>query len=74
MKKIKIKRKIPVAMPSALIQQDYGESVSKHGYLLWDIETRTPIERDIPTEYGFYKFKITSLKDIDNDNEELLNF
>lgn len=64
---------IPIWYPSSLIQQSFGESVSKHGYLLWDIETLTPKEIDIKTEYGFYNFKISSLDDIDNNTEELLN-
>jgi DNA repair exonuclease SbcCD nuclease subunit len=64
---------IPIAYPSSLIQQNFGETVGKHGYLIWDVKTRTYIERDISTRYGFYQFKINSLEEIDNGTEKLTN-
>lgn len=73
MSKIKIKRKVPIAYPSSMIQQNFGETVGKHGYLIWDVESRTYIERDITTRFGFYQFKIKSLDDIENENEVLTN-
>jgi DNA repair exonuclease SbcCD nuclease subunit len=64
---------IPIVYPSSLIQQNFGESVSKHGYLIWDVETKTYIEKDIETRYGFYKFEVKSVDDIENNKEKLLN-
>ena len=64
---------IPIAYPSSLIQQNFGETVSKHGFLWWDIENRTFEEHDIETDYGFYQFKINSLDDLDNSEEKLTN-
>ena len=64
---------IPIAYPSSLIQQNFGESVGKHGYLIWDVESRTYIERDIANRHGFYQFKIKSLDDIENGTEKLTN-
>jgi len=64
---------IPIAYPSSLIQQNFGETVSKHGYLIWDVESRTFIEKNIDTRYGFYTFKINSLEDIENQTEVLTN-
>jgi len=64
---------IPIAYPSSLIQQNFGETVGKHGYLIWDVASRTYIERDITTRYGFYQFKIKSLDDIENETEILTN-
>lgn len=64
---------IPIAYPSSLIQQNFGESVNKHGFLFWDVDTRTFEECDIETDYGFYQFKIDSLEDIENDGEILTN-
>ena len=71
--KIKIKKVIPMCFSSSLIQQNFGETVSKHGYLIWDVETRTYTEKDIPTRFGFYQFKIKSLDDIEQGNEILTN-
>jgi len=64
---------IPIAYSSSLIQQDFGENVSNHGFLLWDVESKTFEEHNIETSYGFYKFKITSLDDLENDEEVLVN-
>lgn len=63
----------PIAYPSSLIQQNFGETVSKHGFLWWDVESRTYTEHDIETDYGFYQFKINSLDDLENGNEVLTN-
>ncbi len=63
----------PIAYPSSLIQQNYGESVNNHGFLLWDVDSRTFEEHNIKTRFGFYQFKISSLDDLDNNNEILIN-
>jgi len=73
MGKIKIKKIIPVVMPSSLIQQNFGETVSKHGFLWWDLDTKTFEEYDIKTNHGFYQFKIKSMDDLDNNSEKLTN-
>ncbi len=63
----------PIAYPSSLIQQNFGETIDKHGFLWWDIETRTFEEFDIDTDYGFYQFKIDSLDDLETGTERLTN-
>jgi DNA repair exonuclease SbcCD nuclease subunit len=62
-----------IAFPSSLIQQNFGETVTKHGFLSWDIENKEIQEHDIETDYGFYQFRIKSLEDIENDNEIITN-
>lgn len=64
---------VPIAYPSSLIQQNFGESVTKHGYLIWDVSSKTYEEKDIETNYGFYQFKIKSLEEIDKGEEYLTN-
>ena len=64
---------IPIVMPSSLIQQNFGEKISKHGFLEWDVKSKTYKEHDVKTDYGFYQFKIDSLEDIDNETETLTN-
>lgn len=63
-----------VVYPGSLIQQDRGESVSKHGYLIWDIENMDYEEVDLESDYGFYKFKINSIKELEEGLEEFINF
>jgi DNA repair exonuclease SbcCD ATPase subunit/DNA repair exonuclease SbcCD nuclease subunit len=40
------------AYAGSLIQQNYGEHLTGHGLLVWDISTLTPCEVDIPNDYG----------------------
>lgn len=63
-----------IVYPGSLLQQDVGESVSRHGFLLWDIETLEYEEYDLPNDYGFYKFSINSIEDIENGTESFVNF
>ena len=64
---------IPIAYSSSLIQQNFGENVSKHGFLLWDVESKTFTEHDVENKFPFYQFKIKSLEDLDNGTEVLTN-
>jgi len=47
-----------IAYAGSMIQQNHGESLEKHGYLLWDVESRTFEEFDIPNDYGFYTLDV----------------
>lgn len=38
--------------PGSLVQQDYGEPLFGHGYILWDIKKKTGELRHINNEYG----------------------
>jgi DNA repair exonuclease SbcCD nuclease subunit len=64
---------IQIAYPSSLIQQNFGENVTKHGFLFWDIETKTFTEHDVDNKYPYYQFKIKSLEDIENGTEKITN-
>lgn len=64
---------IPIAYPSSLIQQGFGETVSKHGFLFWDVAERKFDEIDINTRYGFYQFKINSIEDLESGKEKHTN-
>lgn len=69
---------IKIVQPGSLIQQDKSESAKHgHGYMLWDISDKDNIyyeERDIESDYGFYKFRINSIKEIEDGVEEFINF
>ena len=43
-----------ICYPGSLIQQNFGESFSNHGYAIWDIKTRKPKFTNVPNNYGFY--------------------
>jgi DNA repair exonuclease SbcCD nuclease subunit len=64
---------IQIAYPSSLIQQNFGENVTKHGFLLWDIENKTFTEHDVQNKHPFYQFKIKSLEDLETGEEKITN-
>lgn len=71
------KNGVKIVYCSSIKQKDFGESITGHGYVLWDIsdpEEPTYECVDIPNENsGFYQFEINSIDDIKEDNEELIN-
>lgn len=65
---------VKIVYCGSLIQQDYGETVSEHGFVAWDVETLEHEYVDIETDYGLYNIEIESPNDIDEDKERLVNF
>jgi len=51
-----------VAYAGSMIQQNHGELLENHGYLLWDIPTRTFTEHHIHNEYGFLTVDVVNGK------------
>lgn len=73
-KRQKMKRGgVEIVYPSSLIQQDYGETVSEHGFEVWNMENGTHKFIEMPSDYGMYAFEINSEEDIDKDEEKLIN-
>lgn len=64
---------IIIAYPSSLIQQNFGENVSKHGFLLWDVETKGFTEHDVENRYPYYQFRIKSLDELETGSEKITN-
>ena len=48
-----ILKKPIVVYSSSVVQQNHGEFIQGHGYLLWDIPSRTFTEVDIHNDYGY---------------------
>ena len=42
----------------SLVQQNFGETLDKYGFLVWDLETLTYEEVDIQNDYGYYTMDI----------------
>jgi DNA repair exonuclease SbcCD nuclease subunit len=60
-------------MIGSTIQQNFGESIGKHGYGVYDITTDEYIFVDLPNSKPFLKFLIDSFDCIEKGNEKLLN-
>lgn len=67
------KNGIPIVYPSSLFQQNSGENISMHGYVVWDMETMEHIFHEVQNDYRIYKFEISSYDDVENDTERLTN-
>jgi hypothetical protein len=62
-------------MPGSMIQQDFSETVSEHGYNLLQIEDKKISYEftDIENPIKYLNFKINDFEDIENGNEQLTN-
>lgn len=65
---------VEIVYPGSLIQQTFGETVSQHGFVVWNIENMSYEFVDLETEYGLYDIEIDDINDLDNDKEKLINF
>jgi DNA repair exonuclease SbcCD nuclease subunit len=65
-------QKRPVIMVGSFLQQDYGESYGEHGFCLIDLSSDYYEFFDIPSDNGFYTFKISSFNDIEEGDEKLI--
>jgi len=45
-----------------MVQQNHGEMLENHGYLLWDVPTRTFTEHHIHNDYGFLTIDVVDGK------------
>ena len=68
-----IHKDIPIIYPSSLIQQNFGESIKNHGFVVWDVETLKYELHEVENASPFYQFSIKSLEDLDNGTEILVN-
>ena len=72
------KNGVRIVYCSSLRQKEFGESITGHGFVLWNLEDEFDITYkfvDIENEDGgFYKFAIRDKDDINNDKEELINY
>lgn len=68
------KNGVKIVYCSSLIQQNNGESIHGHGYVIWDVaECEYEFVELENQDYGFYKFRINDIVDIEEDKEVLVN-
>jgi len=49
-----------VAYAGSMIQQNHGEMLENHGYLIWDVPTRTFTEHHIHNDFGFLTIDVVN--------------
>ena len=60
-------------MVGSTIQQNYGETINKHGFGIYDIEKDEYVFVDLDNPRPFLSFKLSSYEDIENGGEILTN-
>ena len=74
-KKQELKRGDTIILyPGSLIQQTFGETVSQHGFAVWNLEDMSYEYVELETDYGLYDVEIENIDDIDENKERLINF
>ena len=74
------KNDVKIVYCSSINQKEYGESITGHGFVLWDIDVDDKLDIsykyiDVPNPNGgFYKFEINDISDLEKDEEELINY
>lgn len=68
-----IHKNIPIVYPSSVIQQNFGETVSKHGFVIWNIEDLTHEHKEVGNRFPYYQFKIKSLDELEAGTEKITN-
>jgi DNA repair exonuclease SbcCD ATPase subunit len=56
-----------VVYAGSLIQQNFGEALDKHGFIVWDLDTLSYEEVDLPNDWGYYTL------DVDNGVVPIVN-
>ena len=62
-----------IVYPGSLIQQTFGETISNHGFAIWNMENNTVQYEDIPSEYNLVNIRIETVDDIQKDKESIIN-
>lgn len=73
MGKIKIKKQIPIIQVGSTIQQNFGETMKKHGFGIYDVEQNKYEFVDLVNSKPFMSFSIKSFDDIVDGKERLTN-
>jgi DNA repair exonuclease SbcCD nuclease subunit len=61
-------------MVGSTIQQNFGETIEKHGYGIYDVVKNDYKFVNIENPKPFLSFKIESIEDLENGTERLLNY
>lgn len=64
---------VEIVYSGSLIQQTFGETITQHGFVLWDFESGSHEFIDLESDYGLYKVEISDISDLDEDKEILDN-
>jgi len=61
-------------MVGSTIQQNFGESITKHGFGIYSVDEDTYEFVDLTNPRPFLSFKITNIEDLEKGHEQLTNY
>ena len=67
---------VEIVYPGSLIQQSFGETVSEHGFAVWEIDENGKFGYkfvDIENDYSLYDMEVESLEALYDNKEKLIN-
>lgn len=64
----------PIVYAGSLFQQNMGENVTGHGFVVWDLDTMKYKLHEVKNDYRILKFEINSYDDVKEDAENLINY
>lgn len=67
------KNGVPLVYSGSVFQQNGGENISRHGFLVWNLEDMSYQFHEVPNDYRIFRLQLNSYEDISNDVERLLN-
>ena len=65
---------VEIVFPGSLIQQSFGETITQHGFAVWNLENMTYEFVDIESDYSLIDLEIDKFEDVDENKERLINF
>lgn len=67
------KNGIPIVYSGSVFQQDEGENITGHGFVVWSIPSLKYKLKEVRNDYRILKYEIGSYEDVKNDAERLIN-
>lgn len=67
------KNGIDIVYSGSLFQQNFGETVTQHGFCVWNMEDLSHEFIDLKSDYGYYNLEINNLDDINNETLHHIN-
>ena len=61
-------------MIGSTIQQNFGETITKHGFGIYDVEKDKYKYVDLVNPRPFLNFKIKDIEDLEHGTEQLVNY
>lgn len=66
-------KNVKIVYSGSLFQKNAGETVGKHGFVLWDMNDMSYEHMEVKNDYRIFKFKVSDYDDVKNDKEVLKN-